>query len=716
VIPIEVATKRTLCYNFYIGQERGSLTRNEEWEMLAKAGGKRYQNFVITIHRVEGGDYRVEARGPTGEAAATFALPFDAKDLKIFLLEIGYPRRMTIRGRVPEPLQSTVDFGRKLFDAAIGGQVRDLFVSARHDAERGGYGLRLQLRLSQVPELAGLPWEFLYDGRDFLALCEATPLVRYLDLPNPPRPMEVSPPLRILVTVSAPLGLPALDVAAEEARVREALAFLAGRGMLEIDVAPDATLYGLRRAMRRARSGGHPYHVWHYVGHGAFDPAQGASVLAFCDRAGVSSPVGGFQLGTLFNGYPEMRLVLLNACEGARPDLEDPFAGVAAALVERGVPAVIGMQREISDEAAATLAGEFYEALVDGLPVDAALTEARLAVFSLPNWVEWATPVLFMRAPDGRIFDLSTESPAAEPAVELPAETVAAEQTWEPVAPQLHVKPSQAGVVVRPSAAAPLMRVEPPDPERAVEGALPVVLAIAGPIHLELVRVPAGEFLMGSDPQMDQDAEVDERPQHRVEVAESYIGRYPVTVAQFRAFVEGSDFRPDDSRCLRGPDDHPVAWVSWDEAVAFCEWLNRESGRPFRLPSEAEWEKAARGADGRVYPWGDPWDGARCNTRESGIRGTSPVGHFSPVGDSPYGVADMAGNVWEWCQSLYWPYPYRADEGREDLGVSGNRVLRGGSWRNSRAYARCACRNHFLPNFRYYFVGFRVLLAPAVAF
>jgi formylglycine-generating enzyme required for sulfatase activity len=651
--------------------------------MSAEVGGKSYRNFVITIHRADGGGYQVEARGPTGEAAATFALPFDERDLKIFLLEIGYPRRTTIRGRVPEPLQSTVDFGRKLFDAAIAGEVRDLFVRARHDAERGGHGLRLQLRLSHVPELAGLPWEFLYDGRDFLALCEATPLVRYLDLPNPPRPMDVAPPLRILVTVSAPLDLPALDVDAEEARVREALASLAERGALEIDVTPDATLYGLRRAMRRARSQGRPYHVWHYVGHGAFDRALGASVLAFCDRADLSCPVGGFQLGTLFNGYPEMRLALLNACEGARPDLEDPFAGVAAALVERGVPAVIGMQREISDEAAAVLAGEFYEALVDGLPVDAALTEARLAVFSLPNWVEWATPVLFMRSPDGRIFDVS--------AVAGSAETVEAE-VQEPLAAPSHAEP------VKPAQAHPT----------------PEVFTLSQPIHLELVRVPAGEFLMGSDPAIDGDTRDDEQPQQRVQVPELYIGRYPVTVAQFRAFVEATGFRPRNPDSLRAPDDHPVVWVSRRETLAFCEWLSRETGWAFRLPTEAEWEKAARGADGRIWPWGNRWDGARCNTRESGTGGTTPVGHFSPAGDSPYGAADMAGNVWEWCQSLYQPYPYQAGDGREDLGANGPWVLRGGSRLDARDYARCARRNRSPQDFGYDDVGFRVVLAPAV--
>ena len=221
----------------------------------------------------------------------------------------------------------------------------------------------------------------------------------------------MQPPLRILVTISAPHGLPELDAEQEQAKLLESLAGLIERGAVTVECTSDATLRTLQSTLRRARSEGRPYHVWHYIGHGAFMQSRSASVLAFCTPQNQLHRVGDLELGTLFDGYPEMRLVLLNACEGARPDPQDPFAGVAAALVRRGVPAVIGMQIEISDEAAKTLSQVFYEALVDGLPVDAALTEARRAVFFTPNWTEWATPVLYMRAPDGRIFDVSALAP-----------------------------------------------------------------------------------------------------------------------------------------------------------------------------------------------------------------------------------------------------------------------------------------------------------------
>lgn len=371
---------------------------------------KTYQDFALTFERLEGRRYRARAEGPGGATSSTFSLPFDEKEIEIFLLKVGRPRRGVTRGRVPRPMRETREFGEKLYDAVMQGDVRDLFSSARQMAIREDTGLRIRLRMNEAPDLADLPWEFLYDGRDFLALSDTTPLVRFLDLPNPPRALQVELPLRVLITISAPHDQPPIDVIAEQEKIQEALSGLETKGRLEVVYTHDASLQSLQRTLRRARSQGRPFHVWHFIGHGVFDPAQRTSTLLFQDEHQLSSPVGGFELGTLFSTYPQLRIAVLNACEGARADREDPFAGVAMALVERGVPAVVGMQFEISDSAAIAFAGEFYAALLDGLPLDAAITEARRAVFFLPNFVEWATPVLFLRAPDGQIFDI----PAAE--------------------------------------------------------------------------------------------------------------------------------------------------------------------------------------------------------------------------------------------------------------------------------------------------------------
>jgi formylglycine-generating enzyme required for sulfatase activity len=156
-----------------------------------------------------------------------------------------------------------------------------------------------------------------------------------------------------------------------------------------------------------------------------------------------------------------------------------------------------------------------------------------------------------------------------------------------------------------------------------------------------------------------------------------------------------------------------VVNVTWFDAVAFCEWLSQETGQPFRLPTEAEWEKAARGTDGRIYPWGDdPPDEDRCNFGGN-VGATTTIGRYSPQGDSPYGCADMAGNVWEWCQSLDKPYPYAAEDGREDVEKANvSRVARGGAFLGLLRYVRCAARGRFNPDLWCHVWGFRVVVAP----
>jgi formylglycine-generating enzyme required for sulfatase activity len=139
--------------------------------------------------------------------------------------------------------------------------------------------------------------------------------------------------------------------------------------------------------------------------------------------------------------------------------------------------------------------------------------------------------------------------------------------------------------------------------------------------------------------------------------------------------------------------NHPVGGVSWDDAVAYTAWLADLTGDPWRLPTEAEWEKAARGTDGRIYPWGDKFDKKRCTTSESGKGTTTPVGSH-PSGASPYGVLDMAGNVWEWTSSRFIPYPYSASEALDALHGGVAPVLRGGSWYYIARFARAACRSY----------------------
>jgi formylglycine-generating enzyme required for sulfatase activity len=284
---------------------------------------------------------------------------------------------------------------------------------------------------------------------------------------------------------------------------------------------------------------------------------------------------------------------------------------------------------------------------------------------------------------------------------------------------------------------------------------------------LGFVEIPAGPFVMG---------ELEE--QHEVTLPTYYIARYPVTAAQFQAFVEDSDYQPGAPECLQGLANHPVTWVDWYEALKYCEWLGerlrgaaaerlaegdlKEEERKFwqglrdgelvvTLPSEAEWEKVARGADGRRYPWGrERPDLDRANYGamfgEPGIGTTSAVGCF-PRGATPHGVEDLAGNVWEltrtlfgkdllegkeswvrsyvprwWTRSLLgkdwvgpeFGYPYDPGDGREDLGPGPewDRAVRGGSWTVDARRLRCAFRDALLPTSRGSADGFRAAVSP----
>jgi formylglycine-generating enzyme required for sulfatase activity len=155
-----------------------------------------------------------------------------------------------------------------------------------------------------------------------------------------------------------------------------------------------------------------------------------------------------------------------------------------------------------------------------------------------------------------------------------------------------------------------------------------------------------------------------------------------------------------------------VVCVSWKDALAYVRWLAKVTGQGWRLPSEAEWEKAARGADGRIYPWGDAFDKVRCNTALVGIGTTTAVGSY-PGGESPYHAQDMAGNVWEWTSSLYQQYPYRKNDGRENHNSTENRTLRGGSWGGTSRLARVAYRINSRPDVFSVVGGFRLAWAPA---
>lgn len=369
-----------------------------------------YLDFDLELTTETDGSYTARVlNSPKGEASVPVTIPVTGTELENVILKLGRTRS-GVRSLDSPQAQLARSFGTRLFDSVFAGEVGTTLRRSLDEAEDAGKGLRIRLHLSDVPTLADVPWEYLYStglGR-FLVLSGDTPLVRYLDLPREVPPLTVTPPLRILLVVSGPSDLAALDYEQEVARMTSALAELIEGGFIIVDPLAKPTLAELRRALRRRE-----YHVLHFIGHGGFDTAAGDGVLAFEDDAGRAHLVRGADLGTLLHDHRTLRLAVLNACEGARQSPADPFSGVAQSLVRQGLPAVVAMQFEITDNAALIFGEEFYACVADGYPIDAALTQARMAIFASDNDVEWGTPVLYLRARDGRIFAIPPGAPPA---------------------------------------------------------------------------------------------------------------------------------------------------------------------------------------------------------------------------------------------------------------------------------------------------------------
>ena len=283
---------------------------------------------------------------------------------------------------------------------------------------------------------------------------------------------------------------------------------------------------------------------------------------------------------------------------------------------------------------------------------------------------------------------------------------------------------------------------QPPSPEASTAALPPLPTALDGfrtdawflpdDPQLGFVDIPAGPFTMGSDPAADPQAFENERwsaesTQGTVDLPAFAIGRYEVTVAQFRAFSDAAGAAVD-GEALRAPSDHPVGSISWPDALRYCRWLEAtlrdwsatpallrqrlDDGWRVTLPTEAQWEKAARGADGRVYPWGNEPPRGRAHFGAAGpAAGPTPVGSFD-CPECPFGLHDMSGNVWELTRSPYQPYPYDEADDAGDLETDALFVMRGGSFLDPAANVRSAVRGGADPGVRRPFIGFRIVLTP----
>jgi hypothetical protein len=375
-----------------------------------------YDDYRVTLTARPDGRYDGRAVGPDGVAhGGVFRLPLAEDEFEQAVLGVArtgaHAARSTssatrdVGGSGP-PAVDAERLGGALADALLAGDIAAGYDDARRTAASNGHGLRLTLSLADAPGLLSVPWELLYRRPRFFANQRQTPLVRHLETPRLPQPPAIQGTVRMLGVVASPSDCAPLDVAAERARVEQAVAKVVALGRVELDWLEPATPRRLREALRDGS-----YHVLHYVGHSDFTP-DGDGMLFLEGPDGTHAEVDSTELANLLADQTSLRLVVLNSCEGARTTLTDPYAGVATTLVQLGVPAVVAMQFEISDAAAILFADELYTNLIGRQdPIDAAVAEARKAIYIELGTIEWATPVQFMGDVDVELFHF--EVPAA---------------------------------------------------------------------------------------------------------------------------------------------------------------------------------------------------------------------------------------------------------------------------------------------------------------
>ncbi len=428
-----------------------------------------YSDFNLELERTEQG-YRARARSPAGEAQEDLVSPLAGLDLEQFLSQIGRRNRGLPRDvHLPSPSERELKdalrtFGAGLFERFFAGRVGDMFRASLDKAREPGNGLRIRLHLAGAPELAKWPWEFLFDSieDDFAARSTNIPLVRYLQAPQPIQPLAVSPPLKILAIIAKPPALPELDVEEEWRTLKDSLKGLEEQGSVALDRLETATVAALQRQLGLA-----DYHIIHFIGHGDLDAEGGEGILLMENGSPQGRLLGIEELRTLLRDERQtLRLVILNACKGARLASGDPFAGLAQGLTGMGIPAVIAMQFALSDDAAITFAQVFYSWVAEGYPVEAALGEARKAISVLPrtrevNELEWGAPVLFMRAGEGQIFTVAVDQAGRQ--IGSPGE-----QTSSPEAPLAEPAPSGQPGPAAFASGSTLPRIDPGNPPTSI--------------------------------------------------------------------------------------------------------------------------------------------------------------------------------------------------------------------------------------------------------
>ncbi|MGH7854149.1 MAG: CHAT domain-containing protein [Candidatus Binatia bacterium] len=420
-------------------QARGNDAADSQIESFS------YQPIEIRFGRGAAGVYPVAITASPAGILPAQPCSLDPNALESLLgSSASAPAGTTRRGTV-EASRSAVNvmpseeaakrIGEKLYESLFQSHIQSCLKSSLRSVDpQRRQGLRFLINTTDAPDLARLPWEFLYSTEldDFLFSDRMKPVIRWLDVDQPPPTLVVEPPLRLLIAIAAPQDRPDLSVGEELARLGEALRDLVDQGRVETVCLEHATLEKLDDALLKNKP-----HALHFIGHGDFVDNDGVIFLEAENPRGAADPITGRRLGVLLrNHLGSLRFVFLNSCLGAAVSPQNPFGGVAQSLIRRGVPAVIAMQFPIPDRVAVALARHFYRYLAAGLPVDAALTSARAFIFARGYPVEWGAPALHMRTPDGRLFEVGTAGRAAGHPLRVPAA--------ETPTPRREAKPSAA--------------------------------------------------------------------------------------------------------------------------------------------------------------------------------------------------------------------------------------------------------------------------------
>lgn len=642
---------------------------------------RTYEDFHLWISGDGEGGYRVHAP----EAGVSQRVELDVEKFveRIKELSEGFEGRGPIG---PEVLIGAQAVGKALFEAVF---PRPIFGRWRELRPKPGSGKRLRLRLhfDRAAAFVALPWELLYDDRGYLCETEETPVVHAPEFLGSVDFPPIKGPFRVLAVLPEPIRHRRLDTTGEFLEIQKQLE----SGNIVLERLEEPTFRGLWERLKATDKP--PVHAIHFAGHGEALPEYGDGSLWFQQdsRIPTGDPISGSTLAPLLYDA-KIRFVFINACEGGRTGTFEQPMSLAHRLLEVGIPTVLALRTPIGDRAAKKFSETFYHLLARNRSLEEAVAGSRQALKHGAFGLAWASPVLYLRAPNGHLVDCAQEAPR---------------KLWATVAATVLGVALAIWAVVLSYREPPL----PPAPEPR-----PLPLPKAHPQcpspsenNFVFMKIPAGEFTMGAPPGRGDRRE--ERPAHKVRITIDFcVSAFEVTERQWNAVMNGGK-----SEIVRGVDSPKVS-CSWNEIQTFLGKLNeRELGANYRLLTEAEFEYAARAGGATAYVVGD---------KESDLAGRAnylgpldPFKKVAPIGSfdcNRWGLYDVHGNVEEWVADWYAPYSSNADLEVDPTGPpSGtDKVRRGGSFRMNAKNCASWSRKSSAPDSRSDDLGFRIARSP----